>query len=352
MIFLLAFALNFLLQIVLNNIVPQGFLITSIFLQPVFLSLLAGVFLRQRFRCCRYSWIRQAEYLSSKFLSLALILLGAKFVVADFLIISPKTIIFLVVSILATCICSSFVSKILGIRHHMMLWLIAGNCICGPTAISFAAQVFHGEKNDIAKAIWINTLIGFILMLLLPILGLAFDLDTSTFGVWVGASLQSTAQVVTSAAMYSSDSSELALMIKSIRILFLVPLISFLFLFFRHSPIKKSGPDYLPSNQSLNVFEIRKMIPKFMVGFAILAFTFFMIDTIAFTFNLSKDWIGHIALLRRSVANLSNIFLAMAMFGIGFLCNFEFKREDLKVILFAFCSAIQLVIFAYLVALI
>ena len=94
------------------------------------------------------------------------------------------------------------------------------------------------------------------------------------------------------------------------------------------------------------------MIPKFMVGFAILAFTFFMIDTIAFTFNLSKDWIGHIALLRRSVANLSNIFLAMAMFGIGFLCNFEFKREDLKVILFAFCSAIQLVIFAYLVALI
>ena len=352
MIFILAFTFNFLLQIVLNDIFPQSFLITSVFLQPVFLSLLVGVLLRQKFRFCRDSWIRQAEYLSSKFLSFALILLGAKFVVADFLIISPKTIIFLAASILATCICSTFVSKILGIRHNMMLWLIAGNCICGPTAISFAAQVFHGEKNDIAKAIWINTLIGFILMLLLPVLGLAFNLDASTFGVWVGASLQSTAQVVTSAAMYSSDSSELALMIKSIRILFLVPLVSFLFVFFRQSSMKESTSDYSPSNQSLNFVEIRKMVPKFMLGFASLAFVFFMIDTISLVFSFSSVWMDHIASMRRSIANLSNLFLAMAMFGIGFLCNFEFKRDDLKVILFAFCSAIQLVTFAYLVALI
>ena len=352
MIFIFAFAFNFFLQVVLNTIVPQGLSITSVLLQPVFLSLLAGVSLRQRFRFCRASWIRQAEYLSSKFLSFALILLGAKFVVADFLIISPKTIILLVASILATCIFSSFVSRILGIRHHMMLWLIAGNCICGPTAISFAAQVFHGEKNDIAKAIWINTLIGFILMLLLPVLGLAFNLDSSRFGVWAGASLQSTAQVVTSAAMYSSESSELALMIKSIRILFLVPLITLLFIFSRYSSMRESNLDHFSSNQRLTFREIKNMMPKFIVGFAILAFIFFMIDTISVAFHFSAVWMDYIASMRQSVANLSNILLAMAMFGIGFLCNFEFKREDFKVILFAFCSAIQLVTFAYLVALI
>ena len=203
MIFILAFSFNIFLEIILTNNNLDQLLFASVLLQPVSLSLVAGFFLRQKFRSCRDAWIRQSEYLSSKFLSLALILLGARFVAADLKLISPKTIGFLVFSILFTCFFSRLYSKFLGIRHNMMLWLIAGNCICGPTAISFAAQIFQGDKKDIAKAIWINTIIGFLLMLLMPMLGLAFDLDPSTFGVWAGASLQSTAQVVTRAAMYS-----------------------------------------------------------------------------------------------------------------------------------------------------
>ena len=349
MILFLALVLNFLFEIVLDDIVSQDFLFASVIFQPVFLSLLTGFCLRQRFRFCRDSWIRQAEYLSSRFLSYALILLGAKFVVADLLLISPKTVIFLVISILATCICSAFLSKYLGVNQHMMLWLIAGNCICGPTAISFAAQVFHGEKNDIAKAIWINTLIGFILMLLLPILGLALELDANTFGVWAGASLQSTAQVVTSAEMYSTDSSELALMIKSIRIIFLVPLISVLFIFFRRPSLQS---DNVAVNRSFGFVEFVKMMPKFMVGFTVLASTFFVIDIVALMFDFNESWIQLIASTRKTIADISSICLAMAMFGIGFLCNFKFKKNDFKVILFAFFSAIQLVIFSYIVALI
>ncbi|MAR07104.1 MAG: hypothetical protein CL862_08400 [Cyanobium sp. NAT70] len=351
MIVILAFAFNLVLKIFLakNNLHQLFF--ASVLLQPVSLSLVAGFFLRQQFRFCRDAWIRQSEYLSSRFLSLALILLGAKFVAADLKLISPKTIAFLVFSILFTCFLSTLYSKFLGIRHNMMLWLIAGNCICGPTAISFAAQIFQGEKKDIAKAIWINTMIGFLLMLLMPVLGLAFDLDPNTFGVWAGASLQSTAQVVTSAAMYSSESSELALLIKSIRILFLVPLISFLLIFFRHDSLMSKSCQSTKSNQ-LGLFDFVKMLPRFMIGFAIVAVSFFLIDLVVFHYALNSEWLMRVMSLRQWLGDISSFCLAMAMFGIGFLCNFKFQRSDFRIIVFALCSALQLLLFSYIVALI
>ena len=47
-----------------------------------------------------------------------------------------------------------------------------------------------------------NTLIGILFMLLLPSLAYRLGCDPEMFGLWAGSSLQSTAQVMTSAAFF------------------------------------------------------------------------------------------------------------------------------------------------------
>ena len=120
-------------------------------------------------------------------------------------------IFWIVVCILGTYYISIIFSKILGIKKPIALLLIAGNCICGPVAIAFASKVIKSNKNDISTALWINTFSGFILVIILPILGKLLEISPYNFGLWAGSSIQSTAQVISSAAIYSENSLETAI---------------------------------------------------------------------------------------------------------------------------------------------
>ena len=149
--------------------------------------------------------------------------MGSQILLSKIQLLNPMMIFWIVVCILGTYYISIIFSKILGIKKPIALLLIAGNCICGPVAIAFASKVIKSNKNDISTALWINTFSGFILVIILPILGKLLEISPYNFGLWAGSSIQSTAQVISSAAIYSENSLETAIIIKSLRILFLTP---------------------------------------------------------------------------------------------------------------------------------
>ena len=130
-------------------------------------------------------------------------------------------------------------------------------CICGPTAISFAYQFFDGDKGKLAKAIGINTLIGLSLMLLLPAVGQVIQCDPQEFGVWVGSSLQSTAQVVTSASLFSETSADIALVLKSLRILLMLPMVILLRSVVRQSHVERC----LDNSRSFSLGSLTRLVP-------------------------------------------------------------------------------------------
>lgn len=345
MLFLLCISFNLFVFIISPGFLNGNSVISSIVLQPVLLSSVGGFFLRKVVKT-RSAWIHQSDLLSSRALSFAISLMGLQFVLSDFLAISWKTTLSLLFCIIVTCLIGITTNYFLKIDNSYMVWLLAGNCICGPAAISFASQIFIGEKKDIAKAIWINTIIGFLLMIVLPILADFLQLSPDAFGVWAGSSLQSTAQVATSASIFSSESIDIALMIKSFRILLLLPIILFLQLI---SPPKHSFfESYHANDRTLFSFSsLFKIFPRFMVAFISLALISVFIDTTGFVYGSGFPPYRLLVAVRPTVGVCSNFFLSLAMFAVGYLCSFELNRKDCRAILFALFSAIQLVLVAY-----
>ena len=322
---------------------PSDSSLKLLLLQPVLLSLASGFFMRCMVPL-RSNWIDQADLYASRFLSIALSLLGAQFVFADLFALSWLTFTKILIAVAVTCLTGFLFNLFFKIRHSMMIWLLVGNCICGPTAISFAAQIFTGDKKDIAKAIWINTLIGFILMIVMPFLASNLHLDPTNFGLWAGASLQSTAQVITSASIYSSESSDIALLIKSFRILLLIPLVFTLRLFTTNSSKEvQISPPLMPKSTIIALQGFLKAFPSFMIGFSFIAVIYAFVDLWSLSHSDSNLLIQLLVEFKPTLSLISKYCLAAAMFAIGFLCRFKIDRDDIKNVCFAFLSSIILV---------
>lgn len=343
MLFFLAIGFNlfvFLFRAILINLhVPYA----SIFVQPVLLSLMAGLICNGWFVEKRQNLIPQADLISSKFLAFAIVLLGSQVSWGDLTLLSPKVILALIICIVIVSMTTLCFGRILGIKQSLTVWVLVGNCICGPTAISFASRIFKGENPDLAKSIWMNTFIGIIFMIALPVVGAIFNCNPQEFGLWAGASLQSTAQVVTSASIYSADSADLALILKSIRIVLLVPLIMFLrFL------LISSNTANVTVQSSSNIHRWKTLYPPFLFGFLALAITYNCFD-LAIIYFREIAWLAPFILSTKLFfGQVSSILLSVAMFGIGFLCSFEFTKSDLKLFLLSAGSSLLLVISSFL----
>ena len=318
-----------------NNFSPL--VVASI--NPLVLSLIAGFAFNTLPQFSHKKYIKQAEFISARFLTWALILLGADLSISDLSLISFETILSILLAIVLVTGFTLIAANLLSIPISPAVWVLVGNCICGPTAISFSYKFFEGDKSLLAKVIWINTITGLLLMLILPSIAQLIDFDPKLFGIWVGASLQSTAQVVTSASLYSPYSSEIALILKSVRIFIMFPFVLFLAVILS----AKKNP-FLQKNRalSLNSFS-QRLVPFFMIGFFATSTLFNLSDLFANYFHVPGFYNSTIYILKSIASFASSLFLSISMFGIGFLCTFKLSPSDYKLIVLSSSSAIILV---------
>ena len=293
------------------------------FFHPVTLSLVTGLVLRQLFRANYSVYQLQAEVISSRFLTWALILLGAQLSFADLSLLSSGLVASLILVLFLVASFTMIMARLMRVPLSPAVWVLVGNCICGPTAISFAYQFFDGDKGKLAKAIGINTLIGLSLMLLLPAVGQVIQCDPQEFGVWVGSSLQSTAQVVTSASLFSETSADIALVLKSLRILLMLPMVILL-----RSVVRQRHVEQCQDNSRFASFgSLTRLVPIFMVGFLLNALVFNIYDILSESFQWSGWIAGFISWFRILMASISSYCLSVSMLGIGFLCSFKLESS-------------------------
>ena len=313
-------------------------------LNPLILSLIAGFICNILPQFSHKKYIKQAEFISARFLTWAVILLGAQLSFSDLSLISFEMITNIFLAIALVTGFTLVGAYVLRIPISPAVWILVGNCICGPTAISFSYKFFGGDKSLLAKVIWINTMIGILLMLILPSIAQSINFDPELFGIWVGASLQSTAQVVTSASLYSPYSAEIALILKSVRIFMMFPFVLSLAIIFS---IRKMG--VLQKNWifTSNNFP-QRLVPFFMIGFFVTSILFNLSDLFANNFDVPDLYNSTILSLRLMASFSSSLFLSISMFGIGFLCTFKLSSSDYKIIVLSLCSAIVLVAITFM----
>lgn len=145
----------------------------------------------------------------------------------------PSLLVVSVATIVAT-FGGWWIAKLCGLPHKVGLLLGVGGAVCGASAIVAADTVVQGDKRDSALAISVITLLGTIGILIYPELCYWFGMSDFNYGVWAGASLHETAQVVAAGDSISPEAKEVATVVKLVRICWLAPIVFYLGWSLRH----------------------------------------------------------------------------------------------------------------------
>lgn len=103
-------------------------------------------------------------------------------------------------------------------------WLVGfGTAICGSSAIAALAPRVARNKEDVGIAMAVVNLIGGVSMVVLPLLLVKADLDTTQLGLLIGGTLHSVGNVVGAGFAISDEVGEAATTIKLARVALLSP---------------------------------------------------------------------------------------------------------------------------------
>ncbi|MDD2887273.1 MAG: YeiH family protein [Aliarcobacter sp.] len=215
-------------------------------------------------------------------------------------------------------------TKVLKLDREITILCSAGSSICGAAAVLATQSVLKNEAYKSAIAVSFVVIFGTVAMFLYPFLYKLgfFDLSASEMGVYIGATLHEVAHVVGASTALGEDVSKDAIIVKMIRVIFLVPFLILLSLW-----LIKTG--FHSINEKTKV-----VIPWFAVMFIL------VVGFNSFGF-LGKNTITAI--------NFVDTFsLTMAMTALGMETSFDkFKNVGMKPFYLSLILFIWLMVVGY-----
>jgi uncharacterized integral membrane protein (TIGR00698 family) len=154
--------------------------------------------------------------------------LGFRLSLGEVLQIGGRGLTVVVVSALASLAFGWWIARRLGVPEKLGILLGVGTAICGASAIVAADTVVQAEKRETAVALGVITLYGTAGIILYPWIGRMLGLGDQLFGIWDGASLHETAQVVAAGFGMSEEAARVATVVKLARICLLAPVVFWL----------------------------------------------------------------------------------------------------------------------------
>ncbi len=200
-----------------------------------------------------------------KALLVGIVLLGASLDFNTLVASGTQMITIVIATMLVGFIAISLLGRLFGLSPNLSLLLAVGTTICGGTAIAVTAPLIKAKEEETSYAIGTITLWGVLAIFLYPFIAHQFSTTEYDFGLFAGAAIHSTPQVVGAAFIYSELSGKIATTIKLIRNCFIAPF-SLLISFWYQRKTLKSNPGSVSMNQDLS-----KSFPWFLFGFFIMA---------------------------------------------------------------------------------
>ena len=193
-------------------------------LSPLLLAMLLGIALRNS-RNLPLKVQPGIKFAQRRILRLAIILLGFQLTLSQLYEVGIEGF-----AIASTVLATTFVfgkqaGRWLGVERPLSELIAAGTAVCGASAVIATNTVSRGSDEDVAYAIACVTLYGSVLMLGIPLVGAALDMENTRYGIWVGASVHEVAQVTAASFQGGTESGQIGTVIKLSRVILLAPLI-------------------------------------------------------------------------------------------------------------------------------
>ncbi|QED59892.1 putative sulfate exporter family transporter [Enterococcus durans] len=250
------------------------------------------------------------KFAESKLLECSVFLLGATVTAQTIAQIGIKGILFVLLQMSVTIVGAYWIGKKLRFSDTSSLMMAGGNAVCGSSAIASIAPVIHAEEEEEkGQIITLVNLLGTVMMLTLPFLGLhLFGDNLIEKSALLGGTLQSVGQVVAGASLLDSSVVQFAMLFKILRIMMLVVVV---YLFEKFMQKKIVATTHAPHTKQTK----RKLpLPWYVLGFVI----FSLINSL-FTLPAFIDHTAHF---------ISNWFEITALAAIGLRLDFaKFMKE-------------------------
>lgn len=200
------------------------------------------------------------SFAAKTILRAGIVLLGLRLSVADVVALGPRTLAIIVTTVAVTFGGTLLMGRWLGLSTRLAILVASGFSICGNSAIASVDQAAGADEDELAAAIGLVAISGTAAVVLLPVVGPWLDLTDVQLGLWAGASVQDTAQVIAASAAVGPVALAVATAVKLTRVLLLAPIVAGVSLWARSSAAFAAG--------EADPAQIRPpLLPLFVVGF-------------------------------------------------------------------------------------
>ena len=221
----------------------------------VVVALVAGLAIRNL--AWRPTFEPGAQFTVRYVLRAAIVLLGSLLSITQVVVGGVQDLV-LVVLVVATSMCLGLVLvRVLGVPRRVGILVGAGTAICGATAILVIGPLLKARAEETSYAI--GTIFGFNLLAMLtyPLIGHLLGMGQVAFGTWAGTGINDTSVVIATGLIYGSQAVGVAVLIKLVRPLLLLPLAVVIGL--------------VSAGRAPSVAAARAAVPWFILGFVALS---------------------------------------------------------------------------------
>jgi uncharacterized integral membrane protein (TIGR00698 family) len=217
-------------------------------------------------------------------LKAGIVLLGARFVVADVLKLGGISLVLVALEIGGSLALMTLLGRIFHLRPKLTNLLAVGSSICGVSAIIAAKGAIDADDEDASYAIAAILALGALALVTFPLIGHALHMSNNAYGLWSGLAVDNTAEATAAGALFSDAAGKVAVLTKTCR----NAMIGFVVLAYAIYWAKR-GQAQQVTNRSAFLWQ---KFPKFVLGFLAISLLvsvhFFTRDQVADLANLSR----------------------------------------------------------------
>ena len=298
---------------------------TELSFSPMIIGIILGMLYANSLRNhLPETWVPGIQFCSKTLLRLGIILYGFRLTFMDVVAVGLPGIIIDVVVVTVTIIGGYWLGKALKMDRDIALLTSIGSGICGAAAVLGAESTIQTKPYKTAVAVATVVIFGTISMFLYPIAYRAgiLNLSPEEMGIYAGATLHEVAHAVGAGNAMGPEISDVAVIVKMIRVMLLVPVLLVLGYWVAISAVKQGVTGTAAKG--------KVAVPWFALGFlAVIGFNSF-------------------GLLPQSAVDVINyidtFLLTMAMVALGAETSIDkFKKAGAKPFILAFLLYIWLI---------
>jgi uncharacterized integral membrane protein (TIGR00698 family) len=300
----------------------------SISFSPMIVGIILGMLYANSLRNnLPETWVPGIQFCSKRILRIGIIFYGFKLTFQDVLAVGMPAIAVDAIMVTVTICGGVLIGRMLKMDRGIALLTSIGSGVCGAAAILGAESTIKTKPYKAAVAVSTVVIFGTISMFLYPILyknGI-FALTPQEMGIFAGSTIHEVAHTVGAGNAMGSDISNIAIIVKMIRVMMLVPVLLVTSLLVSRAAIKQGA-------QGGSIKDIA--IPWFAILFlVVIGFNSFGL--------LPKGLLSFIN-------NSDTFLLTMAMTALGAETSIDkFKKAGLKPFILASLLYVWLIIGGY-----